>query len=312
MSGRTCGARTMSVRWPDTTNSSRAIPHPGARQPTDPPSKVRLIGQLAVIHAGRPLARAEIGSRKARSLLALLAVDRGTLTAERIADTLWSVEAPQRPAHNVATMVSRLRRVLGADSIVGDRAGYRLGSGVRVDLHDAAHLVDRVAALLTEGDPTSAMACVRRSLQVLDRGGVLDDEPHCAWAEPARVRHGTLHRRARRYFAESALRLGDIHTALTAAEEALAADRLDEGACRLLMYAYHVAGEPGQALAAFHQLRAALIDELGIYPSTPTHDLYVAILREEVPPLILAHHSSAATPAGESALAGSKAADVYG
>jgi DNA-binding SARP family transcriptional activator len=240
-----------------------------------------VIGEFAILHGNTSLSRAGIGSRKARMLLALLAVDRGTHPAERIADALWSTAAPQKPEHNVATMVSRLRRVLGGDSIVGDRAGYRLGDSFRVDLHDAAVLTDYVAAVLADGEPAQAMLAARRALHILERGRVLDGEPEWFWAEPARVVHGTLLRRARRYLADAALRLGDIHAAQTTAENALLADGLDEAACRLLMRAYHAAGEPGRAIGVFDRLRGLLDDELGVYPAAETSELYVTILRAE-------------------------------
>ena len=52
---------------------------------------------------------------------------------------------PTAPEQNVATLVSRLRAVLGADLIQGGRSGYRLadGPGVVIDLDAAARFCDQ-------------------------------------------------------------------------------------------------------------------------------------------------------------------------
>jgi DNA-binding SARP family transcriptional activator len=45
------------------------------------------------------------------------------------------------------------------------------------------------------------------------------------------------------------------------------------------MLALYHCGRQAHALAAFHDLRATLADELGIDPSPPMRDLYQAMLR---------------------------------
>jgi DNA-binding SARP family transcriptional activator len=251
---------------------------------TFPAAALRLIGRFAVLKSGRLLTKADIGSRKARLLLALLAVDRGSLVRiGRITDVLWYASPPRDPAHNVATMVSRIRKALGDGCVVGDRAGYQLGDTVHVDLYDAAALVDMAEAASVRHAPAAALAAAERALRIVEGGGVLDEEPYAVWAEPARAEHGLILRRARRSLAESALRLDDHGTARLAAERAVAADGLDEIACRLLMRAHSAAGEPARALTAYQRLRAKLADELGVDPAVATQDLHVAILQGQVP-----------------------------
>ena len=247
---------------------------------------VRVIGRLEVRRIDQRLIKSDIGSRKARLLLALLALEHGSLVRQdRIVDIVWGAELlPRDPAHNIATMVSRIRRTLGGDSVVGDRAGYRLGATVRVDLGDAAALVAKTEVVWADREPHDVFTVARRALRMLSRGGVLDDEPHELWAEPARVRHRDLLRRARHSVARSALQLDDSATALEAAGSALAADPLDEIACRLLMRAYDASGEPVRALHTFHRLRARLADELGLDPAAATRELHVAILRGQTSP----------------------------
>src|SRR3982750_3128928 len=90
---------------------------------------VHLAGPLRVDRDGRELAPAEIGSRKGRALLRLLAARRGAVPAgAEIAAVLWPEDLPSDPDAVVASLVSRLRRVLGAGAVVGGRSGYRLGT----------------------------------------------------------------------------------------------------------------------------------------------------------------------------------------
>jgi DNA-binding SARP family transcriptional activator len=58
---------------------------------------VRLAGTLAVTCGGLP-DHVAVGSRKARLLLALLAVSRGRVVpTDRIVDVLWTGQRPRRP-----------------------------------------------------------------------------------------------------------------------------------------------------------------------------------------------------------------------
>ena len=92
--------------------------------------ELRLAGAFRVVRDGDELADGEIGSRKSRTLLKLLAVERPALVpVDRIVAILWPDDPPAAPEQNVATLVSRLRAALGADLIQGGRAGYRLASG---------------------------------------------------------------------------------------------------------------------------------------------------------------------------------------
>jgi hypothetical protein len=60
--------------------------------------ELRLAGTFRVIRNGTELSDVEIGSRKSRTLLKLLAVERPALvTVDRIADVLWPGGGPARP-----------------------------------------------------------------------------------------------------------------------------------------------------------------------------------------------------------------------
>ena len=101
--------------------------------------RVRLLGGLVV--EGRP-AR-EVGSRKARTLLAALAVAQGApVGVDVLAEVLWADDLPAKPSEQVGVLVSRLRGSLGADRIPRHDAGYALVA----DWLDLQELDEGVAA----------------------------------------------------------------------------------------------------------------------------------------------------------------------
>lgn len=221
-----------------------------------------------------------LGSRKARTLLAMLGAFAGrVVTVDRMVDAVWNGAPPRQPEANVATLVSRLRAAFGPEIIAGGRAGYRLGDGVRVDLHDAAALVALAESGLRRGQPARALSAAERAIGLLDRGQVLAAHPAADWAEQARATQDALLRRARYTAAESALGAGIPVLAQVLAESAVAADPLAEAAYRVLMRACVAMGEPARAMVAYQELRATLAVELGTDPTAGTRDLYVTILR---------------------------------
>ena len=246
--------------------------------------ELHLAGVFGVFRGGVRLADGELArSRKARTLLKLLAVERSRLVSvDRIADALWAGEPPAGLAGSVATLVSRLRLALGTAVICGGHQGYQLGSapGIVVDLDEAARLTSRAEQELGM-TPALARAAAERAAGLLSPGMALAEEPYAAWAEPARDELRGLLRRARHALARALLATGDAHAAARAAGEAMADDPFDEGAHRLYMSACAAAGEQAKALEAYALLSSRLAEELGTDPAPDTRELHLAILREQ-------------------------------
>ena len=94
-----------------------------------------ILGEFGVEVDARPVVVPREASRKARTLLKLLATERGHLVpTDRVVEVLWPEAPPARPVENVATLVSRLRSWLGSGVVEGGREGYRLAPDVEVDL----------------------------------------------------------------------------------------------------------------------------------------------------------------------------------
>jgi DNA-binding SARP family transcriptional activator len=241
-----------------------------------------LVGPVELREAVSARAAPEVGSRKGRTLLALLGARQGRVVAvDSIVEALWDSRRPRQPEAGVATLVSRLRARFGADTIVGGRAGYRLGAAVQVDLDEAVRLVTEAEVLLRRGEPALSLVAAECGLRLLDGGMVLADHPGAGWAEQARDRQAALLRLAQATIGEAALRLGEPGRACLMAEAAIAEDPLDEAAYRVLMRARAATGEPARAIRAYQRLRRALAAEFGTDPAPATQELYLAVLRGE-------------------------------
>jgi DNA-binding SARP family transcriptional activator len=248
-----------------------------------PRVELRLAGAFGVVCDGTELAENQVGSRKSRLLLKLLAASRpALLSTDHIADVLWNGIPPIGADRNVASLISRLRAVLGPGVIEGGRAGYRLGGeqAVSVDLDVASRLCDQAERKLTDA-PAVALAAATRAADLLAAGVAIADEPYADWADAARDRLRTLLRRARLTAAQAALDTGDARLSARYAESAMAADGLDEQAHRLYMSAAAAGGELARALFAYEALRKRLSSELGTDPAPQTRELHLAILRED-------------------------------
>ena len=236
--------------------------------------RVRLLGGLDV----EGVDERDLGSRKARTLVKVLALARGgPVRADALIDALWPGEdMPARPTDQVGVLVSRLRSVLGAERLRRVDAGWALA----VDWLDVAELEGRVeeaAARLAAGNMGAARAAARAAL-VLVRGELLADEPDAVWAVAARAHAARCIALARVIGAEAALAVGDGADAAALAERALDHDGYDEAALRVLMRADAGAGRPARALAAYARLRERLAEDLGVDPSPETEALHTAIL----------------------------------
>jgi len=260
---------------------------------------VQVLGPFVVARDGVPVPAHELASRKGRTLLKLLVARRGAVVpADVVAEALWGDRPPADPDANLATLVSRLRSVLGADAIAGDRHGWRFAGRyprIVIDLDEAERLTAEAEARLDD-EPALAGAAAGHALGLLGRGPVMADEPDADWAEPVRREAERLAGRARRAAWQAALAVGDLGGALGHARAAVAADPLDETAHRAVMLAHARAGEAAAALAAYERLRETLADELGADPGPETQALHLAVLRGDPPPAAAAARSAMARP----------------
>ena len=112
---------------------------------------------------------APVAGERSQALLAALAAAGGRpVRAERLIDLVWGDEAPANATKSLQVLVSRTRTACGADAIVRDAAGYRLGvDPAEVDSVRLAALVRDAAAALDD-DADRAATLAREALALAD------------------------------------------------------------------------------------------------------------------------------------------------
>jgi DNA-binding SARP family transcriptional activator/tetratricopeptide (TPR) repeat protein len=246
----------------------------------------RVLGPLEVSRGGRVLT---IRAGKLRSLLAALLVSANRLVPlDELVERLWGQTPPPTARATLATYVMRLRRILGGGS--GEDATGRAPILTRPEgyLIDAApEQVDlgRFDQLLAEADrhphdPETVLRLLAEALR-LWRGPALVDIPSESLHRDVapRLEEQRLHTIERRIDTELAL---GRHAELVGELTALTTEhRLRERFWHQLMLALYRSRRQPDALDAYGRLRALLIDEMGLEPSTEIRALHLRVLAED-------------------------------
>jgi DNA-binding SARP family transcriptional activator len=237
----------------------------------------RILGPVEVWADGRPI---PVRGAKERAVLAYLLLRRNELVpADRLIDEIWGAEAPHLARKSLRVRVSELRKALGPGGhlLVTRASGYVLE--VAPDQLDLL----RFERLLAEADgtePSLAAAMLREAL-ALWRGPALADFAHDAWALPAIRRLEELRLAALEKRIEADLSL-ERHAELVGELETLVAENpLRERPRALLMMSLYRSGRQAEALEVYRSTRQALVEGLGIEPSSRLQHLERAILRQD-------------------------------
>ena len=264
----------------------------------------QILGPLAVTDGETP---ATLGGRRQRALLAILLLHANEVVSpDRLIDDLWGDAQPATAANTLQVYISQLRRALGAGSGLVTRApGYVL------EVEPARLDARRFERLVAEGLEALAAGRLRRAASTLDaalglwRGHALADFAYEAFAQGEIARLEELRLTAREASIDAKLGLGR-HLDLVGELEALVEEHpLRERFRGQLMLALYHSGRQVEALEAYQAARRALIDELGLDPSTELQALERAILNQD-PDLTVAAPTAAqiAVPAPPTRLIG--------
>ncbi len=266
--------------------------------------EVRLFGELEAVAAGVPV---PVRGAKQRALLALLALQRGQpVSADRLIDALWGDGQAANPANALQAQIGQLRRTLGAAAILTTEAGYALTAGPNeVDVIRFEQLVAKGQRLAADGEMEAASAALGEALR-LRRGEPLAEFTYSGIFDAERARLDELTLVAIESRAGADLGLGR-HSELAGELEALCrAHPLRERLYELLILALYRSGRQAEALRACTEIRARLVDELGIDPGPALRELQARILAQDPS---LAPASAPASPAPAQVVAPPKAGD---
>ncbi|GGY95242.1 hypothetical protein GCM10010300_44030 [Streptomyces olivaceoviridis] len=224
-----------------------------------------------------------IGSPKVRALLAALLLEPGrVVSVEALKDALWGGAPPVSAQASLHNHVTRLRRLLDdPERLRAVPPGYvlRVDHG-ELDVHVFdARVAEARAAHARRDWPGVVRACA--SALALWRGTPLSGLPADigGYALVQRLTEARLLLLELRYDAELALG-GARLAALVPELAALVAEHpLREAYHRQLMLALHRTGRQAEALAVHRDLRARLVEELGIEPGPTVREAHVEVLR---------------------------------
>jgi DNA-binding SARP family transcriptional activator len=225
------------------------------------PIEIRLLGPLEALVDDEPV---DLGTSQQRTLLALLALHAGAaVRVTAIEDVLWEETHPRSATKVVQTYVSRLRRLLGANSIRFAHAAYTLDAGVSVDAIRFRDLCQQrqfgEALGLWRGDALSDVPALDADARQLDELRVSAIEERIA---------GELERGA--------------GPAVVPELEKLVADHpTRERLLGQLVLALYRSGRQADALAAYRSGRERLVEGLGLEPGPALRELELQILRHD-------------------------------
>jgi DNA-binding SARP family transcriptional activator len=241
--------------------------------------RVQVCGRIVVEDGGRRLEDA-LPSRQGRLLFAYLVVHRDRMTPrEEIVDALWPAGGPGDAEGALNSLISRLRRALGADCIDGrNPIRLLLSPDTVVDLESADEAIRRAESAVALEQWERAWAASLVTMFVAQRGFLPGED--AVWIDGVRRRLDELHVRSLEAYGEAGLGLGgtELAAAREAARTLVKLVPLRESGHRLLMRTLIADGNPAEALVAYEHLRCLLRDELGVAPSEPSQALYRTLL----------------------------------
>ena len=239
----------------------------------------RVLGPLEVHNGQGPL---PLAGAKQRALLALLLVHANhVLSRDQLIDELWGDEPPETAVQSLQVYVSRLRKLLPAETLLTRPPGYQLAiEPAELDLHRFERLLSEGRDALAEGDPRRAATALHDALG-LWRGPALAEFAFEPFAQAEIGRLESLRLAAVEERIEADLALGR-HADLIGELEALVAENPYRERLRgQLMLALYRSGRQAEALDAYRNARRALVDELGIEPSAALQRLEKSILVQD-------------------------------
>lgn len=240
-----------------------------------------MLGPLtAATDDGLPL---PIRGRHPRTLLAVLLLRAGEqVSVDRLVDALWDGTPPKSYLSNLHTYLSRLRETvpdLRLDHVDGR---YRLRvDPTELDLHVFRA---QVRAGREAGRTADAVAHYRRALALWRDRPLVDLE--CRALQPQIAQLDAMRLDVVEECIEGELALGRHGDVVGELQSLVAEHPLRERLCGQLMIALCGSGRQADALAAFRETRATLVDALGVEPGPDLQRLHQDILRGESPAVV--------------------------
>jgi TolB-like protein len=241
---------------------------------------IRLLGGIEIIASHQ--AQAAALNRKARALVAYLALQRGQpQSREKLAALFWENSPEEQARTNLRQTLSLIRKALNSD-----KAKFLVTEGDRVSL--TGHNIDLDATQL-EDLTADATPDALKQVAAIYKGDFLDgfslkENSFEAWARTERERLRHLACDALTRLIAHCDEVDDTERCVETAARLLSLDPLREAAHRTLMRAYAAQGRQTSAMKQFETCRDILKRELVVEPEAKTVALYNDIRRQRMIP----------------------------
>jgi len=229
-----------------------------------------------------------ITPRKARELLAMLALEHPRpLSVDALAARLWD-DPPPAAAKTVQGLLSRLRRSLAAagaaePGIAGGPAGYALVDIGELDVAEFERLVRAGRQWMQTATWTLASGALADALDLF-RGPA--ELPATTAGAAQRVWLDELREGVAEDHVEARINAGHLDAANAELELLLAAHPLRERLWELRMVALARAGRTAEALRTYATARAVLVEQVGIEPGESLRRLEHELLAGASPAIV--------------------------
>jgi DNA-binding SARP family transcriptional activator len=242
------------------------------------PVRIQICGSLAVEQGGQRL-EPRLPGRQGRLLLVYLVVNRHRQVArDEVAEALWLEPDPAAIDARLNPLLSKLRRVLGPDSVEG-RATLRLYlPSVWVDLEAAVEAIHRAESAVAQSEWARAWGPALTALFVGERDFLPGED--APWIDDVRNQLTLLRLRALECYAAAGCGIGgtELSAAVRAGRQLTQLAPLRESGYRYLMEALAAQHNLAEALHIYTELTECLREQLGVSPSPATRDLYQRLL----------------------------------
>lgn len=241
-----------------------------------------VLGPLTAARAGQPLC---LGGRKQRLVLAALLMNSGrSVSADRLIQTVWGDEQPERALATLQVHISNLRRALvgAAPVIITQAPGYILpASAADLDLLRFEELATLGQDRALQNQPAEAHDLFAAALGLWRGDAALADLDSEPYANSVRSFLGERRLGVEEDRIKALLDLARDREAHSRAESLLAEQPLRESLWEMSILALYRLGRQGDALAAYRRCRTHLMEELGIEPMPRLRTLEQRILRQD-------------------------------
>ena len=242
-----------------------------------------LTGRVQVEGPAGLLTEHDLPGRQGRLMLVRLALARGPVPHEQLADLFWGDDRPGSWHATLSPLASRIRAgfdsigLPGRSMLLARQGAYELVIPERwLDAEAAIRSLDRAEGAIARGSHADAWSDAAVASAILRRP-FLEDEDH-QWVADWRQTLNDAYTRSLTCLAEAWLAMERWPVAEAIADEAIRIDPLREVAHRQRIRAMAGAGNGARALRAYRELESLLAEELGATPSPETEALFDSLL----------------------------------